>query len=150
MRKIFLDLSQDTQASSLAFAGFEGEHLETELTLRLPARLAEREGGALRLVFETADGETVLSAPLGVKEGEVSLALPASLMKAPRLSVQPVLFGDESMEHVIANAKKASLRVGQSLRETDAPFENGVTPVPGLTVDLSLTVFPSLQTSRIF
>lgn len=139
MREIYLDLTEDKESACGGFLGFEGEHLETRLTVKLPPRMLCEEGASYRFLFETAGGEAVTSAALQPVEGALSLLLPASLLRAPRLTVQAACYGDESEERFIAKSGRILLQVAKSVSEDGAPFQSGVTPVPGLTVDSALS-----------
>ena len=54
MRLLSIDLSTDTNLVQKLFGGYEGEHNETRLEVKLPSRLLSNDATAYKFTFETA------------------------------------------------------------------------------------------------
>lgn len=69
MRKIFIDLSSDNYLQQpKMFGGYEGEHNETYLQVKLPKRMIDIECSGYRFDFQTSEGNKISSPLIPVSE----------------------------------------------------------------------------------
>ena len=69
MRKIFIDLSSDNYLQQpKMFGGYEGEHNETYLQVKLPKRMIDIECSGYRFDFQTSEGNEIPSPLIPVSE----------------------------------------------------------------------------------
>lgn len=111
MRNVTIDFSKDESRIVSAFGGYDGEHNETELTAVLPERMVDSDN-EYRFIFETADGEEIVSSPVAMTDGKVKAALIQQVMKAPELKVSVAAYKrDGETLSVVAKTALAVLSI---------------------------------------
>ncbi|MBR7165262.1 MAG: hypothetical protein IKD18_03190 [Clostridia bacterium] len=141
MRKIEFDLTENESMPRYRFAGFEGEHNATLLTVLLPERMRKGNEAEYRFLFETASGEAVFSAALPLsEEGALSVLLTRSLMVAPELKAYVGCYVLEEGEPVlVAKSGEMVLGVQRSLTNESGEMDRSGGEVPGLVIDTALS-----------
>lgn len=136
MRELLFDLSADSYLHQSDFAGFEGEHNATRITLNLPHRL-QVEGAEFYMVFEILKRkETVFSAPLFLQDGAVSLILPRQLMSSPGTSVYVAAYRREGENlQTIAKTGKVFLEIKEPEEGNPVEYSTEGGGIPGLVVE---------------
>lgn len=136
MRTIEFDLRDDREGMCYAFGGYAGEHAETEVVALLPERMLYPWAVSYRFQIELANGEVLTGVEMEENEGKLSLVLPSSLTKAPRIKLQIVAEEKESGETVhIAKSPKMMLVIEESLEEKAKAPDGSCDPVPGLVIE---------------
>ena len=85
MRELEFDLRSDKKSAVYCFGGYQKEHNETKISVRLPQRMQSEDDAQYRFVFETAEEELVFSPPVSPNEGVLHFTLPQQLMLPPEL-----------------------------------------------------------------
>ncbi len=136
MREILIDLTCDDASSQYRFAGYEGEHNATLLTVVLPKRLMGKEGAEYRFLFETAASEAIFSAPIPLEGDRLSVKLTKQLTCAPILKAFVGCYVLQEGEVVLA-AKSSEMLLGiqKSVSEETGDWNVEGGSVPGLVIE---------------